>query len=150
MNIVARSRLALVLVPLASVALRPADATAQVQAPPGVVTTRTGLDGRGQVVPRSRMEPMRAETRAFVRRLITARYPRIVQGTQPVGSMTFVLDANGSVVSSSAHAPSPADTARVNIGAVFFPSAPTSMEVGTFAAGEVSPGRLRVVVISLQ
>jgi hypothetical protein len=149
MNI-SKRRCALAFLPLALCSWVPARVAAQT-ATPGIVTTRSGVDANGNAAHRYRITAMTSVTKARVRELIAARYPSVVRGAPSIGGLTFVLDAKGSYISSTARAPSTADTgAYVRGGAVFLPSEPRSLEYATFSAGEVGPSTLRVVVVNLQ
>jgi len=125
-------------------------AGAQVTAPPGVVTNRQGVDAAGRAARRYPIVAMAAATQARVRELIAAHHPGALSNSSSIGELTFVLGPNRSYVNSSARAPSNATTqAQIDGRVAFLPSQPRSVEYVTFAAGDVGPRSLRVIVVNV-
>ena len=125
-------------------------AAGQVTAPPGVVTNRQGVDVNGRAVRRYPILAMGAATQARVRELIAAHHPGALSNSSAIGELTFVLGPNRSYVHSTARAPSSEKTsAQIDGRVAFLPSQPRSVEYVTFAAGEVGPKLLRVIVVNV-
>ena len=128
-----------------------ARAGAQAPAPSGVVTNRQGLDVNGKAARRYPIVAMSAATKARVRELIAAHHPDALGNSSAIGELTFVLGPKQTYMSSTARAPSSAPTrAQANGVVAFLPSEPRSVEYTTFAAGEVGPKPLRVVVVNVR
>jgi hypothetical protein len=125
-------------------------AAAQVTTPPGVVTNRQGVDVNGRAVHRYPIVAMASATQSRVRELIAAHHPGALSDSSAIGEVTFVLGPNRGYVNSTARPASSEKTpAQINGGVAFLPSEPRSLEYVTFAAGEVGPKPLRVIVVNV-
>ena len=123
---------------------------AQIQTPPGVVTSARGLDVNGKAGRRYPIATMTSATKARVQELLAVHHPDVLRGKSEIGEVMFVLGPKGQYVGSTVHPASNGNqAANVGPGVAFLPSEPRSVEYANFSAGEAGPKPLRVVVVHL-